>query len=346
MDCIKCVLPLPGDGKFLTCVLCRNGYHLSKSCSGVAEATFSGMGATRRENWKCTTCRTGELRSGTGTVADVSLGAPCDVSQEQARHALVTGQLASISQTLNQLLSLKTSVDTLLPLPSKVDELLALRPIVEELRSTVEGLQTTVDSFGARYDSVLALAVTNEESIKTMQAEVCTVKVTLEEQSLEISRLKNELNDSEQYSRRSNMELHGLPFTPGEDLRKVMEDLSQKLSLPVIRSSDVLAIHRLPKRRDLAPTVLIKFATIELKNVWMSARARLQTLHDDESQQKLFFNDNLTQTNRELFWMARTKGKESGYRFVWLKNGKIFARKGEGCPALRIGTANDLQKLI
>ncbi|CAN8008037.1 unnamed protein product [Ixodes pacificus] len=333
MDCIKCVLPLPGDGKFLTCVLCRNGYHLSKSCSGVAEATFSGMGATRRENWKCATCRTGELRSGTGTVADVS-------------HALVTGQLASISQTLNQLLSLKTSVDTLLPLPSKVEELLALRPIVEELRSTVEVLQTTVDSFGARYDSVLALAVTNEESIKTMQAEVDTVKVTLEEQSLEISRMKNELNDSEQYSRRSNMELHGLPFTPGEDLRKVMEDLSQKLSLPIIRSSDVLAIHRLPKRRDLAPTVLIKFATIELKNVWMSARARLQALHHDGSQQKLFFNENLTQTNRELFWMARTKGKESGYRFVWLKNGKIFARKGEGCPALRIGTANDLQKLI
>lgn len=66
MECIKCNQPLPSDGRFLTCVYCRNGYHLGKPCSGVSDTTFMAMGAARRESWRCPTCRTGELRSGSG----------------------------------------------------------------------------------------------------------------------------------------------------------------------------------------------------------------------------------------------------------------------------------------
>ncbi|CAN7977817.1 unnamed protein product [Ixodes persulcatus] len=150
MDCIRCSQPLPSDGRFLTCVACQNGYHLSKACSGVAESTFSGMGASRRGSWKCPTCLTD------AHAADLSINT----------------QLASIGAALNDLLSLKASVETLSTLPAKVDQLLALQPAVEELRSTVSGLQTAVTSFAAKYESVIALAKTNEESLKNLDNEV------------------------------------------------------------------------------------------------------------------------------------------------------------------------------
>ncbi|CAN8000460.1 unnamed protein product, partial [Ixodes hexagonus] len=203
-----------------------------------------------------------------------------------------------------------TSVDTLLLLPSKVDQLLAIKPAVDELRRTVDNLQSTVDSFSMKYDSVLALAKDNEESVKVLQKEFSTLSIAVEEQSQEISRLRGELNDSQQYSRRCNMELHGLPLVPGEDLIKILQDLSLKLSLPSFQSSDVLAIHRLPTKRDSAPTVLIRFASMTIKDVWMAARSRLHKLGQSDNQPRLFFNENLTQANRELFWMARSKGKE------------------------------------
>ncbi|XP_042147157.1 uncharacterized protein LOC115313456 [Ixodes scapularis] len=276
MDCAKCARALPADGRPLTCASCRRGYHLGKSCSGVADGTYAGMGAVRRETWKCSTCRTGATLRPSDLSGDISVdeSSRTDGSREEiVDYAPFTSQLASINATLNQLLSLRTSVETLLPLPSKVDQLLALKPAVEELRNTVQGLQTTVDSFSLKYDSVLALAMTNEEAVKELQKEVNTVKATMTEQSETIERLKDELNDMQQYSRRSNMELHGFPLSHGEDLMKVISDLARPLNLPTPQSSDILAIHRLTKKPDSVPVILIRFASVTLKDAWMALHA-------------------------------------------------------------------------
>lgn len=238
------------------------------------------MGVSRRESWKCPTCRAGELRSGSGAnesllVDDVTRGGGSPqtlVADVGAATPTVSAQLASIGAALKELLNLKSSVETLLPLPAKVDQLLSLQPAVEELRGTVCGLQATVNSFGAKYDSILALARTNEESVKDIQNEVGAVRAEMIEQSREIERLKQELNDSQQYSRRCNMEMHGLPFVQGEDLMKIMEDLSVRLTLPLFHSSDILAIHRLPKKPDSSSTVLVSFALLAIKmSEWLRA---------------------------------------------------------------------------
>lgn len=349
MECIKCNQPLPSDGRFLKCVSCRNGYHLGKTCSGVADTTFVAMGATKRESWRCQTCRTGELRSGSGAGGS-NLMDDCvrpDLSQrEQVSDIDVAGQLSSIRMALDQLLSLKTSVESLLPLPAKVDELLHLKPVVEELYTTVGTLQTTVSSFSSKYDHILNLAKANEDSVKSLHLEVSTVQAALKEQARDISRLKEELNDSQQYSRRPNMELHGLPVVPGENLMNVMKDLYGKINIASFNESDVVAIHRLPRKHGTVPPVLIRFASISVKDCWMAARGKLQRLCQTDNDPRLYFNDNLTHANRELFWLARTRGRESGFRFVWLKNGKIFARKAEGTPPLRITSIGDLEKLV
>lgn len=248
------------------------------------------MAIARRETWKCATCRTGELRSATGATSGVALessSAADDSQQEQLSLASVASQLALINVALQQLLPLKTSVETLLPLPAKVDQLLALKPAVDELRNTVGTIQSTVDSFGAKYNSVLALASTNEESVKGLQNEVCEVRATLEEQAQEILRLKEELNSSQQYSRRCNMEVHGLPYVSGENLVETMEDLSRRLNLP-FRSSDIIAIHRLPRKRDSTSPVLVNFAAVGIKNAWMTARVQPQGLSRPGDQQKVF----------------------------------------------------------
>ncbi|XP_042150646.1 uncharacterized protein LOC121838442 [Ixodes scapularis] len=258
--------------------------------------------------------------------------------EEIVDFAPFTSQLASINATLNQLLSLRTSVETLLPVPSKVDQLLALKPAVEELRNTVQGLQTTVDSFSLKYDSVLALAMTNEEAVKELQKEVNTVKATMRKQSETIERLKDELNDMQQYSRRSNMELHGFPLSHGEDLMKVISDLARPLNLPTPQSSDILAIHRLTKKPDSVPVILIRFASVTLKDAWMAARGRLHRLCQSENQPKLFFNDNLTSLfykrfgaeTRELVAssaaLTRTGGRSDDMKRVRTKR---TARRGQ-----------------
>lgn len=333
-DCIACSRAMPTDGKFLTCSECKHSYHLGQQCAGVGDSTFIAMGAVKREKWRCRTCRTCENRS--GSVSGLS----------QDPDSSVAAHLTSIERKLESLLSLKQSVDSLLALPAKVDQLLELRPRVESLGETIKEVQSAIDFLSTKYDTLLAAVTDNEKSVRVLQAESQTLKATVAEQSSVIERLQCEVNDAEQYSRASNLEIHGLPFNRTENLSASVRDLATKLSLPIPQPGDVLAVHRLPGKSGAVPPVLIRFASAPLRDRWLAARSKLSTLRETASTARLFFNENLTRGNKELFWKARSRGKDKNYRYIWVKRGKIYAKKADGAPLVKIACTRDLDKIV
>lgn len=336
--CGVCGASVSADGRFMTCVDCHSALHLGQ-CAGIAEATFTTMGASKREKWRCKTCRSKDSRTSTGKVEVAFQDDPNSFSV----------QLATVNEKLDRLLCLKESVDTLLTLPAKVDALLALKPTVDWLRTTVQDVEDSVKFLSAQYDSVIAEAKAQKEVTKGMGEEIGALQVTVSEQANTILRLQAELNDRDQQHRLPNMEIQGVPLTPKENLGKVLCDLASKIGLPQFRTSDVLSIQRLPNKKDKpdgVPLLLVSFASVFLKEQWMGCRGRLRDLNRDGALPKLFFNDNLTRANRELFWKARSRGKEMQYRYIWTKNAQIYARKAEGSPLLRINSVADIAKIV
>ncbi|KAG0443419.1 hypothetical protein HPB47_014943, partial [Ixodes persulcatus] len=80
---------------------------------------------------------------------------------------------------LEALLSLKQSVDSLEVLPAKLDELLALGPIVQCLQTTVKDVETSISDFSAKYNSLLTLATSNNQTVKALEAEVSDLQAKL-----------------------------------------------------------------------------------------------------------------------------------------------------------------------
>ncbi|CAN7946868.1 unnamed protein product [Ixodes hexagonus] len=158
--------------------------------------------------------------------------------------------------------------------------------------------------------------------------------------------MRDEINNGEQYSRLHNLEIHGLPMLPDENLTQRISDLATKLELANFDAKDILAVHRLPAKPGFIPIVLIKFSTKQVKDCWLSARGKLRQLIQAGTVPKLFFNDNLTKQNRELFWMVSERAEEKQYKFTWVKNGKIFAKKNEGSSLLRIYRVADLNTIV
>lgn len=333
IDCIVCFKPIPSDGKYMSCTSCTNFYHLGQTCSGVSDGTFIAMGQAKRDKWRCRTCRSGDARSGSANATS------------QGDGDSVATHLAAIDTKLQSLLSLKSSVDSLLSLPAKVDQLLELRPTVELLKETVNEVQKSINFLSGKYDQLLATTTANEKAVSILQAETSSLKQTVSEQASVINSLQTELNEGEQYSRLSNLEIHGMPPTAGEDLNGRVHDLAAKLGLPLPQPGEVLAVHRLPARPGSIPVVLIRFSSIYLRDTWLNARARLRALREGGSLSRIFFNENLTRVNKELFWKARARGREKSYRFVWVKHGKIYAKKLEGAPLVKLNCASDLEKL-
>lgn len=339
-DCLACLQAISSEQKSISCSVCKNGYHFGQSCAGIAESSYAAMGPAKREKWRCKTCRTQENRSTTQS------GATSSQNASQGNAPTVLAQLQAFGLKLDVLLGLKSSVDTLLMLLAKVDELLSLKPTVERLEAHIQELESKVCEISQKYNSVLEGTAARENKIRELELQHSELRATVTCQTETIQSLREEINSGEQYSRRANLEIHGMPFLAGENLRQSVSDLAANLALSNFQTTDILAVHRLPVKPGLTPVVLIKFNSTETRDCWLGARGKLRGLAQGAEAQKLYFNENLTKQNRQLFWMVRERAREKHYKFTWIKNGKIFVKKEVSSPLLRVDRMVDLDKIL
>lgn len=315
--CAQCLQCFSATDRCMKCSSCACLYHLGPECSGISESTFSSMG-TKREKWRCRQCRSGPL--------------------SQPETETMSAQIGAINDRLKILESIKEHVESIASLHGKLDELLTLKPEIEIVKTAVTDLSD-------KYDSLLAESKARDNVISELTAQMKTLENHISSQDAVIDRLHVELNESEQYNRAVNLEIHGLPVSPHEDLLKEMTDWAIKLKLASFKVDQIIAVHRLPVRGNKPAPILVKFANVVFRDAWLSARSKLRELCKDDELPQIFLCENLTKQNRDLFWAARANAKEKGYKFVWVKSGRIYLRKKEGDPAVRVMHCSDLAQL-
>lgn len=86
------------------------------------------------------------------------------------------------------------------------------------------------------------------------------------------------------------------------------------------------------------PPIIIRFNDRSERDKWVSKRTALKDEH-------VYINENLTRLQRWLFWNTEDCAREMNYKYVWMKDGKIFVRKRDGAAAIRIDDESDLNKI-
>lgn len=81
------------------------------------------------------------------------------------------------------------------------------------------------------------------------------------------------------------------------------------------------------------------------KKAWFEARKKLRRLCEDDPDLNLFFHDSLAKVNRDLFWRTRKAAKEKGFKFCWVKGGKILTKKDENASLIRVNRESDIKKI-
>ncbi|KAH9367217.1 hypothetical protein HPB48_022786 [Haemaphysalis longicornis] len=280
--CIACMDELPSDGRLMTCAEyhiisypIRISYHIGQNCSGIAANTFTTMGQTKHDNWVCKTCRTAKKRGGSGAQG---VGPATDSGE------VLSGLMEEVKG-----------------LHIKLDAFLFLKTEVSELATTVREMEASVYFVSKRYNSVMDELKSAQEKVATQEVEMKSLREMLQTQSHQIEQLLREQNDAEQYSRRANMEITGLNLAQNENLSEWIEKLVELLEVPKFSSEDIVRIHRLPAKQGAIPAVLVRFASVAIKETWFGLRGKLRQLHDSDTISKLFFNENFTRANRRLF---------------------------------------------
>lgn len=310
--CISCNELLPEDGSFAKCAECDDCYHFD-SCSDASK----GKGEGSKKTWKCESCSTSKTRSG---------------KSRTKRDADVGKTLQEINKKLSELMTVKENVDSLMTMKEKVDTLMTVK-------TTVDSIESSVQMMSDNYDEVLKEMKQQSKDIADLKRRV--VKIETDNDSQEVQKLKQEVNRLEQYNRRHNLEIHGLPRSDNEDLLCNINGLAKHLKLQELSEGDVDGIHRLPAKDGKIPAVLVRFVSRMTRDHWLKQRGYLR---ETKSDVRLF--DNLTAQNKRLLWMMRSKAEEKHYQFAWQKDGRMYVRKKQGERAIKIECEQDLDMIV
>lgn len=311
-----------------SCGVCRSPCNDDSDvkCSGGCEGVFhlqcikselEGRVTRSTKDWRCKSCRkrtASTQGSGTSSTSGTAL----------TKDFLVR----VIEEFKNQVFS----------------ELKSFRSEMEEVKNAMQFLSDKVDS-------------TNNlmQTIKNEFAEIKKENERLHERSKVMSEhiveLRDRVRNLEQYSRRSNVEISGIPPSPNEDVRTIVQDAGAAIGVE-IRPEDVAAAHRIPTyKKDRIPSIVVQFRDRGMRDNCISRFREKKTLTANQinkqfpQHQRVYINEHLTPENKQLLASLKKKCREINYAYVWCREGKFFIRKSEGGKVQRVSSMEEVEKL-
>ncbi|XP_078001141.1 uncharacterized protein LOC144453684 [Glandiceps talaboti] len=236
-----------------------------------------------------------------------------------------------LSQIMSHLAALNEKVDKIPTLANKIDD----------LQASVEYISSFFDMYKERMDRM-------EEDNKTLKDQLAsaTAKVTT---------MDRELQDLQQYTRRNNLEIHGIQEQPGEDTDALVMKVATAAGIR-ISQTDIDVSHRLPSRRQCSntkpSTIIVRFTRRTVRSNIYNARKNIKNKStrdmniDNNDQNRVYINENLSPTNKQIFYKANERKKMKKWKFIWTNKGKIFVKKSEEERAIMISSEGDIEQMI
>lgn len=235
--------------------------------------------------------------------------------------------------------------DMLKMINEKLDKLSDLPDGMNELKASVEFMSTMFEEIRLELEATKKLAKSQQSEINQLKAENIYLNKT-------VSLLREKTSHLETYSRKNNVEIHGIELLGEEEDEKtldaVVENLATKLKI-TYNKADTEAIHRVKtkEKTNRPPIILVRFMNRRNAELWLSKKktgieSREVVGDEGTSTTKIYINENLSREQKELFWQARVRGKQLGMQYVWVKNATIFMRKEEKSPIFKITKIEDL----
>lgn len=344
LNCTKCEKTI-FDGESLSCAICGKVYHFL--CAGVQEQTFRKMRSTVRATFKGQCCISDKfVVSPSIELPAINLGATTIASPRGTQPSPTTGPLGESTMLYDlirmELLAVKTEV------LAKLEE---YKSLCEDLTNKNAELERSVKFCSDQHHVLLSKVTEVEEKCKQEEKERFALKELVDEQAATIRDMKTQLNISEQKVRVNNIEIFGVPERRSESLSETVIEIARTAGVTVTRNDMEFITRVAPKITTGRPKpIIVKFVRQSLKDeILRAVRKRKGVTTQDigipGDKRQIYLNDHLTPANKNLYSLTRAAGKEQGFRYTWTSYTKIYARKNDGVPSIRIRNEADLIKL-
>ena len=214
----------------------------------------------------------------------------------------------------------------------------------QELRKDVESLKTSMQFHATEVD---ALKTQNGKLVQSN----CALQSELNELGRRAQALEYEHDALEQYTRKFNVEIHGVPEYEGENLQDIVMKIGLKMSVDVT-TQDIDIVHRLFRKSQAIKPIIVRFTLDKKRREFYKGRFHLKETNITEitgiaqgyADGRIFVNKNFTQYRQEVLAKGRKMKKANKIFRVWTVDGKIFVQKTEDSRPVRISEIWELDE--
>ena len=207
-----------------------------------------------------------------------------------------------------------TSNDAIVDAPSQTN---ATTSQFSETATLIINLEKKMTS---RFDGLdIELLNLKDVIIKNLQVENERLRKKVNVLENKVLTLESEHNSLEQYGRRNNIEITGIPNNvPDQNLEEKVVDILNEISVDV-SPKDIEACHRVGVSKNNSKKTIVRF--INRKHAKKALTSRKNLRKSSSPNCNVFINENLTVKNNEIAFLSR-KLKRSGHLT------KIYTRDG------------------
>jgi len=167
---------------------------------------------------------------------------------------------------------------------------------------------------------------------RQLEGDVEILKHRLSERDLAMEELAIKLDRSEQYTRRNNLRIMGIPETQGEDTDKLIVNVAKDMGVD-LSTTEIDISHRVPRYPSTPQTkarpIIVMFVSNASRRSLLANRSKLKAV-GKKSAPKIFVNEDLTKTRAIIARKARGLVSEGRIESSWVTGGVILIKKKDG----------------
>lgn len=222
--------------------------------------------------------------------------------------------------------------------------------MIEEMKKEIHTLAESVQFMSNKMDESTNIMKTIKEELAAIKKENEHLTTMNSALNTEVTSLKHRVKALEQYSRKNNVEVNGIPETPREDVVGLVKDVGAALGVE-IQESDISTAHRVPSfKKDRPPPLIVQFSRRFTRDTVLNKYKDKKGLTARQinpafPDKIVYVNEHLTPENKIFLSKLKVKCKEIGYQYAWCREGRFFVRKRQGDRYIKVDSYDELNKL-
>uniref|UniRef100_A0A8D9B526 FP protein C-terminal domain-containing protein n=1 Tax=Cacopsylla melanoneura TaxID=428564 RepID=A0A8D9B526_9HEMI len=314
--CSTCHDDIPTDSEYAVCSECTQGYHLDGGCS-VARTTWKGYGSAKRDMWKCRECK--GTKKGNDNDND-------NDSEPTDQNAGNLSEKPATEQGMQKL----------------------FEKFSQEIQKQMLEFEKSIQHNSNVMDSVLSSFDELKRNMTNVQAKQVKLEKENEDMKRTIRDLSCKLMENEQKTYDRCLEVNGIPETI-TDPKKIVTVLCKKAEVQVPSENSFTVERSRMGPQNKPKSITIKFESkIARDAIFKGCKAKKPQVSDFTGNERdklaVFVNEQMSPTNKKLFYQANQIRKEKNFAYLWFADNKILLKKTQESRAVRIYDIQDVNK--